>query len=256
MTTLEPESDKLNSKNDSVQSLSSGKSVELQSSELSLTAISCTSSNEECSVFENIDKVHSEPVHHTQIKAGSCTLLATSQSLDGNLNGNVDDYVNLEPEVCTPSASHEAGGKYCKQHATEILKHTDGETSTTPGEALNCSMQTEEALLRPKLDLEWSDEKGDRVQVMANTDYSAVCVNHEHTEMEKPNGVLKEQAQTGNLFTRDRLNPEELNSTETKLNNSLNNLTGEKDKTEKLLLFVKHLYSSNNELLQIGRAHV
>ena len=250
MTTLEPESDKLNSKNDSVQSLSSGKSVELQSSELSLTAISCTSSNEECSVFENIDKVDSEPVHHTQIKAGSCTLLATSQSLDGNLNGNVDDYVNLEPEVCIPSASHEAGGKYCKQHATEILKHTDGETSTTPGEALNCSMQTEEALLHPKLDLEWSDEKGDRVQVMAYTDYSAVCVNHEHTEMEKPNGVLKEQAQTGNLFTKDRLNPEELNSTETKFNNSLNNLTGEKDKTEKLLLFVKHLYSSNNELLQ------
>ena len=261
MTTLEPISDKLNSKNDSVQSLSSGRSAELQSSELSLTAISCTSSNEECSVFENIDKVHSEPVHHTQIKAGSCTLLAMSQSLDGHVNGNVDQYVNLEPEVCIPSASHEAGGKYCKQHATvafaestipltEIHKHTDGETSTTARVALNCSIQTVEALLHPKLDLEWSDVKEDRVQVMANTDYSAVCVNHEHTEMQKPNGVLKEQVQTGNLFTTDRLNPEELNSTKTKLNNSFNNLTGEKDKTEKLLHFAKHLYSSNNELLQ------
>lgn len=178
-----------------------------------------------------------------------------SQSLEGNVKSESEDTVSI------PSASHEADGNYYKQHSTvafaestislkETVKHSDSETSTTVREALNCTMQTGKAVLHPKLDLEWSDVNGDRAQAMTNTDDSAVCCNHEHTEIQKPLGVLQEQKETGNLFTREILNPEELNAIETKLQSSFNNLTGEKNEREKLLFFAKHIYFSNNELLQ------
>ena len=234
------------SESDTPKSLSSGTSTEIQSSQLSVTGISSSSSNEACGVSETTPELHTpDNISHTLLSSD-----ALPPSLDYDMRSDSGDIIR------TRSTSYVPDGM-CSKQTSEIdlvesevpRKESLNATSPSAREFIT-SMPTDETLLYPALGSESTDVKESHEKLVKRTDSATVpdhCDGHGIAALQQ---ALSGKINGGGFFTSDLLSLDGLSGDETNLNSYVNHLTGEGEKIKELLIRAQDIYSSNKELLQ------